>query len=169
MGDRIRDTKLFAPSVSTSGRYPVPRTNQIIYGRTKVCWVGSTLSAYTFPPAMDLARSAADCPTSSRMFSAACSRVWDPGRPETELAAPRTASWFTSRRGKTRLGGIWVDWRKVWKDEEDEVERGRRKAEGARRRIDENIGENMVFLGGEKPRGRELPHYLYSCDQLRAT
>ncbi len=53
-------------------------------------------------------------------------------------------------------------WWKVWKDEADGAERGRRKAGGARRRIDENMARTMVFLGESGP--GELSHYLYSCN-----
>ena len=45
--------------------------------------VGCTASPYTFPPAMDFARSAVEFPTSSLMFVAAWSSDCEPGLPET--------------------------------------------------------------------------------------
>jgi hypothetical protein len=53
--------------------------------------VGSTESFALFGSfaAMTLARSAAELPTSSLIFVAACPRLWLPGFPETELATER--------------------------------------------------------------------------------
>ena len=91
---------------------------------------------------MDLARSAADEPTSSRMFCAACPRVWEPGRPETELAAPRTINWLrkTVEEGRAidvgfrrRLRvGEWGKWR--------------RNVMGVRRMAEDNMMEGRNVL-----------------------
>jgi hypothetical protein len=63
------------------------RTTKQTNGLTKVDWFGFTASLVIFAAAILFARSAAELPTSSLMFVAACSMVWLPGRPETEDAA----------------------------------------------------------------------------------
>jgi hypothetical protein len=61
--------------------------------------VESTESVVMFAAAILFARSAAELPTSSFTFVAACSIVWLPGRPETDDAAVRiTTGRATSRR-----------------------------------------------------------------------
>ena len=51
--------------------------------------MGLTLSTVNTPPAIERAQSVREFPTSSLTFSRACSIVWLPGLPETELAAER--------------------------------------------------------------------------------
>ena len=51
--------------------------------------VSETLSVVTLAPEIALARSAAEFPSSSLTFVAACSRVWLAGRIETLLATVR--------------------------------------------------------------------------------
>ena len=65
--------------------------------------MGLTLSTVNTPPAMERAQSVRELPTSSLTFSRACSIVWLPGLPETELAAKRVC-----RRGRAgRWDGCW--------------------------------------------------------------
>ena len=108
---------------------------------------GLTLSTKMFDAAMVFARSAADEPTSSRMFCAACPSVCEPGRPDTELAAPRAMSWLRSREAGGRAMGVALRRGEVV----GMVEKGRRSAMGARRRAKDNMaegkGRGLVGLG----------------------
>ena len=79
---------------------------------------------------MDLARSVAEEPTSSRMFCAAWPSVCEPGRPDTELAAPRARIGLKGR-------AMGVGFRRGEKT--DEVEKGRRSTAGVRRMAVDSI------------------------------
>lgn len=85
--DGVRQSELCALKSSARIHDNEPNSR----ARTNVVSVGVTESEKTLLPAMDLARSAVELPTSSLMFCAAWATDWEPGRPETEFATARAS------------------------------------------------------------------------------
>lgn len=73
----------------------------------------------TFALAIASAKSAAEWPTSSLMFVAACSKLWLAGRPDTELATPRVGVLFFSFELPLTPLGILIA--KGVEEEEEEI------------------------------------------------